>query len=54
MKRLHLFCSYLACLAVLPLWAQNSTNLPTSMYGIGELSAATVDAWPAWDMWASP
>lgn len=36
MKRLHLFCSYLA---VLPLWAQNSTNLPTSMYGIGELSA---------------
>ena len=39
MKRLHLFCSYLACLAVLPLWAQNTTNLPTSMYGIGELSA---------------
>ena len=40
MKRLHLFLSYLAYLAVLPLWAQNTTNLPTSMYGIGELSTS--------------
>ena len=39
MKRLHFLIPCLACLAVLPLRAQNMTNLPTSMYGIGELSA---------------
>ena len=34
---LWLLCSL--CTASLPLIAQNTTNLPTSMYGVGELSA---------------
>ena len=39
MKRLNILLWSLAATALLPLRAQNTTNLPTSMYGVGELSA---------------
>ena len=39
MKRLIIILWSLAVAALLPLRAQNTTNLPTSMYGVGELSA---------------
>ena len=37
---LNLILLGLMSTAILPLRAQNTTNLPTSMYGIGELSAS--------------
>ena len=39
MKRLNILLWSLAVAALLPLQAQNTTNLPTSMYSVGELSA---------------
>ena len=45
-----LLCSL--CTASLTAVAQNTTNLPTSMYGVGELSAG--DVMPAWATRASP
>lgn len=41
MKIQTLLCAFCAlCTAVLPAAAQNTTNLPTSMYGVGELTAS--------------
>lgn len=41
MKIQTLLCAFCAlCTAVLPATAQNTTNLPTSMYGVGELTAS--------------
>ncbi len=39
MKQFTILLWSLAAAALLPLRAQNTTNLPTSMYGVGELSA---------------
>ena len=47
-----LLCSL--CTASLTAVAQNTTHLPTSMYGVGELSAGEADVMPAWATRASP